>query len=459
VALRAALVAATLVAAAWPQCRASAQARDCAQLAWMPAFAPSPGVDGAVWSLVVHDDGLGGGPALYAGGSFTAAGGIRANHVARWNGVSWSPLGEGTNSNVHALVVLDECRGAGPELYEGGSFTMAGGAAASRVARWDGASWTPLGGQIEGGPFTPTVLALAAFDDGSGAGPSLHIAGDFKTIDGATVNNIARWNGSSWSPLANGTDGAVSTLAAFDDGSGAGPALYAGGEFIFPSGVAARRVARWNGVEWSALGAGMNGGVAALTVFDDGAGGGAALHAAGLFTSADEQPANRIARWNGTTWTPLGSGLNGAAQAMAVFGAGTAIESSLFVGGSFTMAGGVAVSGVARWNGATWASLGGGTNAIVLALAGLDAAPTPSPALFVGGNFDVSPAGDAYLAKWGCGAMDPLPADLNHDGVVDGADLGILLAQWGSDGTADLDGSGTVDATDMDLLLAAWTAR
>jgi hypothetical protein len=50
-------------------------------------------------------------------------------------------------------------------------------------------------------------------------------------------------------------------------------------------------------------------------------------------------------------------------------------------------------------------------------------------------------------------------ADLNHDGVVDGADLGLLLAGWGpadpSSG-ADLDGSGTVDGADLGLLLAAW---
>jgi len=48
------------------------------------------------------------------------------------------------------------------------------------------------------------------------------------------------------------------------------------------------------------------------------------------------------------------------------------------------------------------------------------------------------------------------PADLNGDGVVDGADLGILLGAWGGDGPADLNDDGVVDGADLGLLLGAW---
>ncbi len=48
--------------------------------------------------------------------------------------------------------------------------------------------------------------------------------------------------------------------------------------------------------------------------------------------------------------------------------------------------------------------------------------------------------------------------DLNDDGRVDGADLGILLSLWGtSDSLADLDGSGSVDGGDLGLILAFWS--
>jgi len=55
-------------------------------------------------------------------------------------------------------------------------------------------------------------------------------------------------------------------------------------------------------------------------------------------------------------------------------------------------------------------------------------------------------------------AVPPANADLNLDGQVDGADLGILLAGWGGDGVGDLDGDGQVDGADLGLLLAAWSA-
>ena len=49
------------------------------------------------------------------------------------------------------------------------------------------------------------------------------------------------------------------------------------------------------------------------------------------------------------------------------------------------------------------------------------------------------------------------PGDLNGDGVINGGDLGQLLAAWGTnDAAADLDCSGTVDGGDLGLLLAGW---
>ncbi|MFO0873370.1 MAG: hypothetical protein U0575_05305 [Phycisphaerales bacterium] len=57
------------------------------------------------------------------------------------------------------------------------------------------------------------------------------------------------------------------------------------------------------------------------------------------------------------------------------------------------------------------------------------------------------------------------PCDLNDDGVIDGADLGLLLGAWGQGGTAgggcdtigDFNDDGVVDGTDLGMLLGAWT--
>jgi len=52
----------------------------------------------------------------------------------------------------------------------------------------------------------------------------------------------------------------------------------------------------------------------------------------------------------------------------------------------------------------------------------------------------------------------PFEGDLNGDGLVDGADLAILLGQWGADGPADLNGDGVVDGADLALLLGLWSS-
>jgi len=49
------------------------------------------------------------------------------------------------------------------------------------------------------------------------------------------------------------------------------------------------------------------------------------------------------------------------------------------------------------------------------------------------------------------------PADLNGDDAVNGADLGLLLANWGQPGLGDLNGDDTVGGADLGLMLAAWS--
>ncbi|MEM8997404.1 MAG: hypothetical protein AAGF23_21650, partial [Acidobacteriota bacterium] len=225
-------------------------------------------MNGTGEALAVFDDG--GGAALYVGGDFSTAGGVDADHIARWDGTTWSALGDGVDDTVFALAVYDD--GTGPALYAGGRFRNAGGAAASGVARWDGSTWSPLGG----GTSTAQVFALGVYD--GGAGPALFVGGDFDDAGGVTVNNIARWDGASWSALggagAEGVNGAVRALAEFDGGP-AGSALYVGGSLASAGGQTAARLVRWDGASWSSPPGGAaapEGPVFALGLFDFGDG-------------------------------------------------------------------------------------------------------------------------------------------------------------------------------------------
>jgi hypothetical protein len=221
------------------------------------------------------------------------------------------------NSYVYALAV------SGSTLYAGGEFETAGGSAAICIAQWNGSSWSPLGSGIgDSDGLSSPVQALAV------SGNTLYVGGNFGFAGGIAANNIAQWNGSSWSALGSGVSYWVSALAV------SGNTLYAGGEFGAAGGSPANAIAQWNGSSWSALGSGMGGDepyVSALAVS------GSTLYAGGDFTTAGGSAANYIAQWNGSSWSALGSGMGGVSYpevvALAVSG------STLYVGGEFMTAG------------------------------------------------------------------------------------------------------------------------
>jgi hypothetical protein len=390
------------------------------------------GLNSDVRALAVFEDGDG--PGLYAGGELTYAGGVAANLIARWDGSAWSPLGPGlsgtSNSAVAALAVFDD--GGGPALYAGGLFTFADGVPANGIARWDGSTWSSVGGGFEMSGAEGAANALAVFDDGGG--PALYAGGWFTSAGGVDASYIAKWDGTSWSPVGSGTNSPVVTLAVFDDG--AGPALYAGGSFTSAGGVAASRIARWNGSTWSPLGSGMDWSVRALAVFDDG--GGEALFAGGAFTTAGGASANSVAKWDGTTWSPLGTGMSGTSAgnvaALAVFDDGGG--EALFAGGVFASAGGIAAKNVAKWDGSAWSPLGSGVDGFsfpyVAAFAPFD--DGAGAALYAGGAFTSAiDSGDSYLARWGCAsALVPVPGCFGNaarlNAIADAAKIGETLS-------------------------------
>jgi hypothetical protein len=133
------------------------------QTHWLPTFGGCSGANGQVRSFATFDDGTG--EALYVGGEFGDAGGVSAPGIAKWDGTHWSALGSGLSGSAlmqaDALCVFDD--GGGPALYVGGSFTSAGGVPASRIAKWNGSSWSALGNGLNS-----YVYALTVFDDGHG---------------------------------------------------------------------------------------------------------------------------------------------------------------------------------------------------------------------------------------------------------------------------------------------------
>lgn len=290
---------------------------------------------------------------LIAGGYFDSANGVAGTEkLARFDGTNWNSMDAQSSSFLNSiwdLVVWDDGV-TGEQLYIAGNYLdLNGQAALDHIAKWDGTSYTPVGGTI-GGAVPLIVLDLEVANiDGS---EKLYAGGRFLNIDGVAANNIAMWDGTAWAPLGGGitqTSGfaQVLTMTVFDDGSG--PALFVGGTFQFAGGAPAVRVAKWDGSSWSAVGAGFDSTVNELEVFDDGSG--PALYALGRFDNSGATPIAKIAKWNGSSWEQVGAGASGG----NVFGAFTfdAGEGpAMHIGGSFTSAGGLTANRVVSLVGA-----------------------------------------------------------------------------------------------------------
>ncbi len=377
----------------------------------------SPGTNGRVFAFAVLDPGDE--PTLHAAGSFTTISGVDARRVARWGGGRWNPVGSGLNNSVLALATFDD--GGGSALYAGGRFQSSGGP--NRVARLVGENWRPLG---SGPPatFSPAlseVRALATFDDGSG--PALYVGGFFDAIAGQPLRAIARWDGLAWSPVGAGlADGSVDTLTVYDDGSG--PALYAGGSFTRSGATPLNHVGRWDGVSWSRLASGADDDVLVLRVLDDG--NGDALFAGGRFTAAGGiQGASRIARWDSQGWSPLGAGVSGgdAPSVSAITAANEPGGWTLYAAGRFAIAGTVEARNIARWRDHAWSALDGGADdAVYAAEVFTDGG---GPALFIGGAHNA--VGGSTSVGWARRRCPFGRGDVNCDGVVNFFDIDPFL--------------------------------
>lgn len=386
------------------------------------------GTDGPVYALAVDGSGK-----LYAGGSFSKAGAATASNIAKWDGTAWSALGTGVSDRVTALAV------SGSDLYAGGDFTTAGGGAASYVAKWDGSTWSSLGTGMNA-----AVTALAV------NGGKLYAGGYFLTAGGVSANRIAQWDGSAWSALGTGMNNTVQALAVM------GGKLYAGGQFSTGGGVTANAIAKWDGTTWSALGTGIFGTVSALAVS------GTTLYVGGSISSGSIR---NIGKWDGNAWSSVGiGGVSFTVNAVAVNGTdvyvgssqssgtvisrwdgtswstpgGTAVTSThfvvtasisamvfsganLYVGGYFTNAGGKTARNLAKWDGGLWTQLQMGFNGPINALA------VSGQNLYAGGSFTMAGGVLASnIAKWDGSTWTALGEGMNGNVfalLVNGADV------------------------------------
>jgi hypothetical protein len=311
---------------------------------------------------------------VYIGGNFTTLGSEPIAYLAKWDGNSWSSVGGGVNGQVRALAVDENLN-----LYVGGSFNQAGGDTANNIAMWDGTNWSPLEDQ-GGNGVNNNVNAIAVDTSGIYIGGGFTTAGGFNNIRfAAKYNNQGSWEsmGVQWNT------GAVYSIAIAPDH------IYLGGAFYTFNGAPGNGIVKSDTSRvWEALGNGSTDVVQKIMV-----NAGGTVYALGNF-SADAGPAgNRIAKWNGTSWEALGDEPfeQGETVDFAFFEPNT-IYTTRF---AFQNPNYIYGNGIYKWDGSNWSGIGQGvgeywTNALqVKTLEWYDSK------LIAGGNFQT--AGDKFI--------------------------------------------------------------
>lgn len=259
--------------------------------------------------LVVQSDG-----SVVAAGDFGVAGGVATLGVARWDGQAWSAMSTGLGAASVTVLGL-----ASDGVALAGATDFPGSADTARLFRWGGSQWTELR-SFTGAPGAIVSISALA----SSGSRLLVVVRQFLNSTGSSSTRIHQSENGTWTEIGSGFDGVVLGLTADAAGN-----FYVAGDFGVAGGVAAQRVARWNGSAWSAVGAGFGDfGVGSIQATPDGE-----LIAVGGMNGW---------HWNGTTWTSLASRVIGARR---VVDDG---QNGWFVLGNFEVVGGKVSNSLAR---------------------------------------------------------------------------------------------------------------
>jgi hypothetical protein len=393
--------------------------------------------DDSVWSVMGADptSGVTDLKADFEGNIFITR---SSGYVQRWDGSAWVHHGSKFNGGVY--VISGTIDGG---LYVSGRFTSVGDHFVRNTARWVADDWYAY---EEGGlGLDSQVRTLVARKDGS-----IVASGSFNHAGDLAVANVATWDGFGWHQMdsiyatqfatdSQGTLYAVGVSRGarglfrwtneewqllartigygWPDGYGSVYALaidasdhiYVGGAFDEIDGVRAKRIAMWDGEAWRPLGSGINGTPANDTVWELVLGGDGDLYVGGTFTGAGGVESENVIRWDGEMWHPLNTGVQRDKYSPRVSSIAWT-DSSLYVGGEFERAGSVAVRNIGRWDGVSWHPLEEGVNGGVLAM------HSYGKSLFVGGQFvwatDVLANG---LVRWDGLTWDPVEPTLNGE--------------------------------------------
>ena len=281
--------------------------------------------DGAHESLIYQDK-------LIVAGNYSYAGNQDATQLAAFDGICWESFGESDALNVPALFVHNDT------LYVGGYFTIIGGIKSNSAAMYDGITWHDLGFDT-----LSQINSFAYYNN------QLITCGDYLRIKDTGPTFLAYLLNDKWVPFEEQPNGAVTHLTVYKDN------LIISGNFDSVGTVPAKKIALWNGTNWSAIASSFEpqyGAIIEFEIIHD------TLVCSGDFSEIDNMIAPGLAFWDGNEWSTILNGefLNQDQYIKTV----TEYNDDLVIGGYFDSIGGIAANNIALWNGNSFNTLGSG---------------------------------------------------------------------------------------------------
>jgi hypothetical protein len=267
-------------------------------------------------------------------GTFLSIEGVPCAGLARRSGATWTALDPGPFDRIDVLATT-----ANGQLIAVGPTAIGTPNGGPVIARSDGSTWTSLGTVVGG------IVDVAVLPDGRIA------ACGYGSLAGVPLAQVALWNGASWSSMGLPMDGSTACLHVLSNGD-----LVAGGrrQGNFAGGsTLSSNISRWDGTAWNPVGTGTppsgeSSYILAISQLADGS-----LVAVAPWTASF---GNEVARFDGAAWTSLGT----VAQSSGIHCLHALPDGDLLVGGRFTAIGSTQANGVARWNGTSWSPVAGG---------------------------------------------------------------------------------------------------
>lgn len=262
------------------------------------------------------------------------------------------------------------------------------------IFKWNGTTWLSIGANLKYKSGSARVWDISISSTGD-----VYVGGAFDEIGGQSINGIAKWNGTTWSAMGSGFESDVSSIkiSKMDE-------IYV----LAPSGN--KTAFKWdpNTSIWNSLG-NTNGPSSAMAIAPDGT-----LYLGGLFSKINNTAVvNGVAKWDGTSWSALGTGINGVSQKRSdqiysIVVADNGID--VYFGGKFSTMNNN-IKSIAKWNGSSWSALPGlksGENNIGIASNGdvyvrgaLENGSNTTSSLLKWTGTSWIPVGDLLFGGWG----------------------------------------------------------